>query len=63
MKIRHFLSGQAAQPEVAERMKNPAAVQLMNNVTLTDQEIIFRRYAKMTYIPYSEIVWAYRQVA
>ena len=62
-KIQHCMTKNAAPEEVVQRSKAPEALTMLNNVTVTEKEIIFPSNFKRMYMPFEEIVWAYRQVA
>lgn len=60
-KIIHVHTGEAAPEEVLSRLKQGDT--LPGGVCVTDREIRFTRHYRPVYLPYDEIVWAYRQVA
>jgi len=62
-KLMHAVTGQAAPQEIAARQKASDTVAMTNDVSAGATELFYRRRWKYYYLPYSEMIWAYRQVA
>ena len=61
-KIFHALTGAPADAGLEERLRAQTTVEPLAGIRATDRELVFRHYLKRLYLPYAEIVWAYRQI-
>lgn len=62
-KLLHAVTGEVAPQEIVSRWKNGNNTPMTNSVIAGEREIFFRQKWKHYYMPYEELIWAYRQVA
>ena len=58
----HALTGAPADAALPERLAAPTTREPLAGILFTTHELVWRRYLKHIYLPYADIVWAYRQV-
>ncbi len=59
-KIHHVFTKELADESIYERVAS--GKEYLGGIIVTDREIIFNKGIRKVFLPYEEIVWAYRQI-